>query len=73
MKKEKEICNIILKTGAYIRDAQNVGITILDKYENISTGLVPELREIAFYVQSLARSYMTQQHRADECYKKITP
>ena len=66
---EKEICRVILLTSSSMRDAQNIGITILDKYENVNTGLVPELREIAAYIQSLARCCVSQQDRADECYE----
>lgn len=67
---EEKICDMILNTRTNITRAQNIGIQVLDNYEGINVGLVPKLREIAFYVQSLARGYDSQQHRADECYAK---
>ena len=72
MKEEKEICDMILSTFSRFKDAQSVGIAVLDKYENINEGIVPELREIAFHVQSLARGRLSQQSRADECYEKYS-
>ena len=72
MEMEKEICRLILLTSSNIKTAQNIGITILNKYEN-EDGLVPELIEIAAYIQSLARGWMSQQHRADEYYKNLSP
>ena len=68
--KEEKICDMILSTISNITEAQNVGIRVLDKYGEVNEGLVPKLREIAFHVQSLARGYVSQQHRADECYTK---
>ena len=66
---EKEICNMILMSST--RNAKNIGITILDKYENTKTGVVPELIEIAFYVQRLTRALVSQQARADKCYQTV--
>jgi len=62
---EKEICEMILETISRFGDAQNIGVAVLDKYKNADTGIVPELREIAFYVQRLARGWHSQQKRAD--------
>jgi len=70
VKEEKEICDMILGTISRFSDAQSIGIDVLDKYKNINEGIIPELREIAFHVQSLARGWWSQQRRADECYEK---
>ena len=70
MKEEKEICDMILNTISHLGRAENVGIDVLDKYEDINKGIVPELVEIAFHVQFLARGWGSQQRRADGCFEK---
>jgi len=70
MKEEKKICDMILSTVSRFNDAQSIGIEVLEKYKNMDKGIVPELQEIAFHVQSLARGWRSQQDRADECYEK---
>jgi len=61
---------MILNTISRFSDAQSIGIEVLEKYKNMDKGIVPELQEIAFHVQSLARGWRSQQDRADECYEK---
>ncbi|MBW2010921.1 MAG: hypothetical protein JRI32_04540 [Deltaproteobacteria bacterium] len=60
---------MILATIGNIKDAENVGIAVLDKYGG-SGGLTSKLQEIAFHIQNLARGLVSQQHRADGCYAK---
>ena len=67
----KEIYNIILKTQSNFNAAQNIGITLLDKFENNKENMVPELTELAFYIQSLARGYQSQFSRANEAYSLL--
>lgn len=64
----KEIYNIIMKTQSNFGAAQSVGIDILDKFEDNKEDMVPELIELAFYVQSLARGYQSQLSRANAAY-----
>jgi hypothetical protein len=67
----KEIYNIIFKTQSSFNTAQNIGITLLDKFENNKEYMVPELMELAFYIQSLARGYQSQFLRANEAYSLL--
>lgn len=68
MKEEKEICDMILATIGNIRNAENVGIAVSDKYGNNNKELIFKLCEIAGYIQSLSRGWISQQQRADDCY-----
>ena len=68
---EDKICDMILNTRANITEAQNIGTQVLDNYEGTTEGLIPKLIDIAFYVQGLARSYASQQHRANKCHDAL--
>jgi len=66
----KKICKMILETSSNLSRAGNIGITVMEEFENSKDPLVPELSEIAFYVQSLARGYKSQHTRANEAHNK---
>jgi len=73
MTKFEEICDMILKTESNFKDAQNVGIKVLDKFgDGDDDPLMSKLCEIAFYVQSLARGYQSQYSRANQAWNIIT-
>ena len=50
-----DICDMILKTQCHFKEAQNIGIAVLDKYLPYENEVILKLRDIAFYIQSLAR------------------
>ena len=66
----EKICDTILETQSNFKAAQNIGIVILDKFGNNNENLVIKLRELAFYIQSLARGYQSQYDRAEEKYMR---
>ena len=69
MDKAEEICDMIIGTISEFDNAQNIGIVVLDKFENNNEIMVKKLIEIAFHVQLLARGYKSQHSRAEECYR----
>ena len=62
----KEMCDTILKTRSNHKDAQNIGITILNKFEGNKEHIVPELIELAFYVQSSTRNFQSERDRFND-------
>jgi len=70
MSSEKEICDMILETVPNLRHAENIGIAVAEKFGNNKDPLVPELIEIAFYVQLLARGWRSQLSRANTAIVK---
>lgn len=67
----EKICDDILETQGEIKNAQNIGINVLDKYGQSEEIIVAKLQSIAFYVQTLARSYLSQYDRAEHMAKSI--
>jgi len=61
----KKICKVILETSSNLSRAENIDITVMEEFENSKDPLVPELIEIAFYVQLLARGWRSQFSRAN--------
>lgn len=75
METAEKICDTILATRGEFKEAQDIGITVLNKFGIVKEEeiMITKLRELAFYVQTLARGYQSQLYRAELRYKGGRP